>query len=64
MPKNRIKQRANARKFREENLDKKNAFGFTDLTPYKAVNGKDAMSRPTLSDAIQEVPGGFNTTKK
>jgi len=53
----------NARQ-KEERLSTQNAFGFTDLTPYNAINGKQVMSKPTLTDMKHEVPGGFNTGKR
>jgi len=48
----------------EEGVSGQNAFGFTDLTPYNAINGKQVMSKPTLTDMKHEVPGGFNTGKR
>lgn len=46
MPKNRQKTRANAKKGKEELLNRKNAFGCKDLTPANAVlmlKGKETI---------------------
>lgn len=38
MPKNRIRQKENRkRKYKEESLDRKTAFGISDPTPFEAV---------------------------
>jgi hypothetical protein len=47
MAKNRDKQRANKKKKQQE-LDRKNEYGNTDLTPYNAIrvmNGKEIAFR-------------------
>ncbi len=46
MAKNRDKQRANKKK--QQELDRKNEYGYTDLTPYNAIrvmNGKEIVFR-------------------
>lgn len=64
MAKNRIKQKANrAKKKKEEAIERKMSMktnGYTDLTPYNAINGKDVISKATLSEVKTKVNGSFN----
>lgn len=61
------KNRKNWRKKRahEEALERRNALayktnGHADPTPYNAINGKDIISKATLSEVKTKVNGSFN----
>lgn len=65
MPKSRTVTRANKKFGRklerlENETSAKNICGFTDLTPYNALTGKDKISKATLTDCKQKVSGSFN----